>query len=386
MPADIVSAGGVRVLHLTTSHFADDTRIFDKECRSLAAAGYVVTLAGAGAVPPGSPVRHRPLPPRDDRRSRRLLSGIATGLSISRSEWFDILHLHDPELLPVGVMAARAGRAVIWDAHEDYVSRFTGDAGDRERLGRLSVAAPVRGLLRSMDARAAGVVAATPSIASGYRNRRTVVVGNEARLEHFMHATPIAGNRQLLFTGAASAYHLFPAIVEAVVRVPRISLAVAGRTLPPDVLAFARTRLGERLRLLGWLDRKQLVAAMSDSLLGFATLEDTPIGQDNSSNKVFEFAAAGLPALMSPNPSNRRHAQGGHAYVATGFTSEAIEKAILEALSDDEVWRQKSRRGRIWARERGSWTLSEGVLLDLYAEIAADVGRTGRVPSRSQRR
>lgn len=41
-----------RVIHVTTAHRADDMRIFERECRSLASTGrYDVFLAAAGRIP-----------------------------------------------------------------------------------------------------------------------------------------------------------------------------------------------------------------------------------------------------------------------------------------------------------------------------------------------
>jgi len=66
MGPDRVSRQDVRprVIHVTTSHHADDPRIFDRECRSLAATGrYDVYLAAAGAIPGAAGVTLIPLAP-----------------------------------------------------------------------------------------------------------------------------------------------------------------------------------------------------------------------------------------------------------------------------------------------------------------------------------
>ena len=371
----INGAGGTTVLHLTTSHRVGDNRIYEKECRSLAeVGGYKVLVAGAGTAPEIDSVTVIPLPELNSSRSGRILTGTARGFAVASSVRYDILHIHDPELLPVGIAMAMRGRRVIWDAHEDYISRFTSAATGRERIGSVRVGRPVLKLLGQMDRRASAVVAATPSIAERYRNPLTVVVGNEARLEEVASCDPGPGSRQLLFVGQPTPYHLFPQIVEAVTELPELTLAIAGTHPANSHVQEAHQRLGQRFRTLGWLDRQQLAQAMSESLVGFATLADSPIGKDNSSNKVFEFAAAGLPAVMSPNPANIAHnKQGHHAYLAQDFSARGIREAIRSAADEPDVWRRKSRDGRMWAEEHGSWQRSEEVLLSLYESLTASL-------------
>lgn len=361
----------MRILHLTTSHQSNDVRVFTKECVSLAAVdSYEVWLAAAGPTPAG-PVRGVPLPPVPAGRTRRLTAGFRRGMAVASELDYDVLHVHDLELLAVGIAQARRGRCVVWDSHEDFIGRFTGLLSV-ERQSPLKQAASwtPAALLRQMDRVAAAVVAATPSIASRYRNRRTVIVGNEARLEEFATATPSPDSRQVLFTGSPNHGQLFSEIVAAVAAIPELTLAVAGRDMQASAVLAAEAALGPRLRRLGWLDRAGLRQACSESIVGCATLADSLVATDNSSNKVFEFAAAGLPPLLSPNPSNREHQRlGDHGYMARDFTAGGIETALREACTDRDEWLQRSQLCRSWATEHGSWAKSESRLLGLYAEL-----------------
>ena len=372
----------VKVLHLTTVHPATDNRIFHKECRSLAEAGYEVHLAAAGTVTPSFGVQTFPLRPIPDSRLRRFATGPTRGLAVVGASDFDILHFHDPELLPVGILAARRGTRVVWDSHEDYFEQFR-QVGGKDWMPHSvkgTVGSALGVLLRNMDKIAAGVVAATPSIASKYSNARTVVVGNEARLNEFAGCDPRPDSRQILFTDWCSEHHLFAELVEAVAAVPEVLLAVAGRDMSSPELAQARSTLGGRLRVLGWLDRQGLAAEMSRSFLGSGLMRDTPLAIDNSANKVFEFAAAGLPSLLTPTPANLQHQRrGGHAYVSTDFTARGIGRSIREALESPETWWKKSKSGRAWAHEHGDWLRSEAVLLSLYADHARSLPRAGLI-------
>ena len=138
------AAGGRRVVHVTTAHAADDVRIFERECRSLAASGrYEVYLAAAGTIPSDSGVTLIPLSTAPRSRAGRFSSGPRKGFAVASAVAADLWHFHDPELLPVALRLARSGHRVIWDAHEDYVAQFT-EAGAKNW-----VPGPVRGAVRA---------------------------------------------------------------------------------------------------------------------------------------------------------------------------------------------------------------------------------------------
>jgi glycosyltransferase involved in cell wall biosynthesis len=283
-----------------------------------------------------------------------------------------VWHFHDPELLPVALKLARSGQLVIWDAHEDYTAQFTETGGKGWVPGPLRgvVRAGTQALLRRIDKHAAGVVAATPTIASRYSNPRTALVGNEARLETFAGCRPDFAARQVLFTGITAPAHLFQEVVEAVAQVVDTRLVVAGREPDPAVWGQARETLGGRLTHLGWLDRTGLVDAIGASSVGLATYADIPTNHENSPNKLFEFGAAGLPVVATPTRSNARYlARSGAGVVAEGFTSQDLAEALSHLLAEELAWESASNAGRVWAAREGSWTVSEGRLLDLYSEI-----------------
>jgi glycosyltransferase involved in cell wall biosynthesis len=362
-----------RIIHVTTAHRADDVRIFERECRSLAATGlYEVYLAAAGTIPSDAGVILIPLKPAPRSRAGRFASGPRKALALARAIAADLWHFHDLELLPVALLLARSGHDVIWDAHEDYSAQFTATGGKSWVPGpaRWVVRAGTQALLSQLDKHAAGVIAATPRIAARYSNPRTVLVGNEARLELFSRCRPAFQSRQILFTGSPGPGHLFRDVVEAVARVPGAHLAVAGRQPDPAVWAQAKTILGDGLVHLGWLDRNGIVDAMSAACVGLLTYADTSTNAENSPNKLFEFGAAGLPVVATPTRSNLRYlARSGAGVVAEGFTSHDLAEALSELLGDELTWESASNAGRVWAAREGSWTVSEGRLLGLYSDM-----------------
>jgi len=109
----------IKVVHMTSVHTPFDPRIFHKECRSLARAGFDVTVIGTNWQ---SGER--------DRVRVRSVRGEASRLArMTRTVWriyrdakkqrADVYHFHDPELILVGLLLKVSGKNVIYDIHED---------------------------------------------------------------------------------------------------------------------------------------------------------------------------------------------------------------------------------------------------------------------------
>src|SRR5262249_4931838 len=113
----------IHIVHLTSVHSAYDLRIF-KECRSLADAGYQVTIIAphscneiAGSVQ----IRGVPMVEGRFRRMTRTVWRVYREAVRQRA---DIYHFHDPELIPVGLLLKAQGKKVIYDAHEAYPQKI----------------------------------------------------------------------------------------------------------------------------------------------------------------------------------------------------------------------------------------------------------------------
>jgi len=89
-----------RIAHLTSAHSRFDIRIFLKECRSLADAGYEVVLIVADGL--GDEVRDKVRihdVGASSGRLDRMWRGVRRVLAKAREIDADLYHFHDPELL-----------------------------------------------------------------------------------------------------------------------------------------------------------------------------------------------------------------------------------------------------------------------------------------------
>jgi len=108
----------ITVCHITSVHRAFDDRIFYKECLSLSEFGYRVVLLAINKQ--NELTRGVEIIGVKDIHSRFLRIMIRPVYFLIKSLVIraDIYHLHDPELLPIGLILKILGKKVIYDIHE----------------------------------------------------------------------------------------------------------------------------------------------------------------------------------------------------------------------------------------------------------------------------
>jgi glycosyltransferase involved in cell wall biosynthesis len=364
-----------RVVHVTTVHPRDDIRIFRKECVSLARAGYeVVQVVGDGqgdAVVDG--VRIVDIGARPAGRLARMRRQPAAALSAVRRERPALVHLHDPELLPLGAALAREGVPVVYDAHEDV---------PRQILTKQWIPRALRpGVSRAFEAyenrqvrRLAAVCAATPHIAGRFAKvvRLAVNVSNypfESELSPGDSSQP--RERMVCYVGGLMRTRGLLQMVRAVARVPGLRLVLCGRFEDAAFEAAMRAEPGwQRVQWLGQVGREQVRDVMARASAGLVTLLPMPSYLDALPIKMFEYMSAELPVVASDFPLWRGIVeQHGCGVVVDPADPAAIAAALAAILDDPARARAMGRAGRAAVLSTYRWPVAERELLALYDRL-----------------
>jgi glycosyltransferase involved in cell wall biosynthesis len=381
----------MRVTHISIVHRPWDTRIFHKECRALAAAGHEVHLVIGGATGPpqidgvnlhsisGDPGR-----PRARRQWSRLARATRCALRLRPS----IFHLHDPHLIPLGILLKALGARVVYDRHEDY------PAHGRSKLAGHPVRARLKaGMWRLLEwlgrSTLDGFVCASPDLAAAYPAERTVVVANYPLRAAFPAAPPPASEREntVIYTGSITAIRGFWEFTRAIELLPDeldCRLALVGSFNAPDLLECAREGgASHRIDILPWQPHDVLVEHMQRARAGLILLHPGPNhGDPVRSNKLFEYMAAGLPVIASDLPRWRDIVcDTGCGLVVDPFDPEAIAAAIQRLVQNPEEAAEMGRRGRAAFEERFNWDAQAEQLLSLYQGFAQRRTRPGAAPA-----
>jgi glycosyltransferase involved in cell wall biosynthesis len=364
-----------RVVHVTTVHPRDDIRIFRKECVSLARAGYeVVQVVGDGqgaAVVDG--VRIVDIGVRPAGRLARMRRQPAAALAAVRRERPALVHLHDPELLPLGVALAREGLPVVYDAHEDV---------PRQILTKQWIPAALRpGVARAFEVyenrqvrQLAAVSAATPHIAERFAQvaRLAVNVGNYPFEDEL---APAAGarprERMVCYVGGLMRTRGLLQMVRAVALVPGLRLVLCGRFEDAALEAAVRAEPGwGRVQWLGQVGREPVREVMACASAGLVTLLPMPSYLDALPIKMFEYMSAGLPVVASDFPLWRGIVQRHRCGVVVDPADPAAIAAAIGSILDDPARAQAmGEAGRAAVLTAYRWPVAERALLALYDRL-----------------
>ena len=360
----------LKIAHVTTVHNADDVRIYHKEVRSLSEAGYnVVLIASALSEVQLADIQWVRLPRARNRYERffRLTQVAYRAVQKSRAR---VVHLHDPELLLLGIALKLHGKKVIWDVHEDLpmqiLSKEWIPKGFRPLISHVAFLAQKFGSY-FFDA----IITAEPAVASYFPRSKTEVIRNFPKLEEFSHITPYK-NRPLriVYVGGLTETRGIETLVHALDYVrSNVELALAGNFVSNDFARSLRLLPGwSKTRYLGWLKRSEVVALLNQSRIGMVVLFPEPNYVDALPIKMFEYMASATPFVASDFPLWREYGEGAGLFVDPK-DPEAIADAIEWLINHPDEAEEMGRRGRELVEERYNWEAEAKKLLRLYEEV-----------------
>lgn len=370
----------MKVCVLTSVHEPFDPRIFYKQAKSLAKAGYeVVLIAPHSRDEVVDSIKIRALPPRRGRIKRIL--GTWKVLRWALEERADIYHFHDPELLLVGwLLKVVTGRPVIYDCHEYYPEAIM----SRKWIPRV-IRPVLGGLLRPVEAFFASSMS-TVVVTEGQKARfpKAIVLYNFPLLSSYRTLQPAPpGSEALIYIGALSEERGVLLMIEALEALTSegAKLTLVGRFDSPHtqakVEALVRARgLEQRVEIVGQVPHDAVGGYLREAAVGLVPLQPKSQYAQAVPTKMFEYMASGLPIVASDLPPTRRFMEGvGCGFLVTPTDPKAHAEAIDYLLGHPEEARQMGERGRRAFLEGYNWEKAEeGKLLQLYAGLAARSG------------
>lgn len=364
------------IIHFTTVHPRDDSRIRTKELASLARAlGMKVALYvqdGLGDEVDdehGYPVVDTG--PRIARgRTRALIGGWRMFRAVSRARP-RVAHFHDPELLPWAVLLRLQGIRVVYDVHEDVPRQVLHNPWLSSTKRRLLP--PLVSLAEWIGSRMiSGVVAATPVIADRFPPGKTVLVRNFPMLDEL--ASPAAVRMQdrpneFTYVGFISEVRNIYAMIKAVTLVqPPARLRLAGSFAAMEMEQRARSMPEwSSVRFEGWTSREGVARVLADSRAGLVLLKPVENEMVSLPIKLFEYMAAGIPVIASDFPLWREIVERADCgLLVDPLDLGAIAAAMQWVVDHPAEAEAMGERGRKAVQEVYNWEQEASALVAFY--------------------
>ena len=365
-----------RICLLTTAHSPFDVRVFYKQARTLAQAGYDVVLFAphSSRTERVDGVCVRSIGLRKGRLYRMtVLLWRVVWLALTQKYY--VYHFHDPELIPVGLAFKLLTSArVIYDIHEDYPRQILSKAWIPPVFRK-----PIAWGMELIERLAArffdGLVAATPGIARRFPSSKTIVVNNFPRVEELTinqeETIPYPERPNwVVYVGGITTIRAAREMVKAVDFMQMPAELILAGSFESEALQNALSSLPgwSNVRLLGWLSRPEVAATLAKAKVGLVLYHPLPNHIEAQPNKIFEYMAAGIPFVASDFPHWRELGEGAGLFV-NPLDPQAIAQAIDWLLMHPEEAEAMGRRGRELVLKKYNWEAEAQKLLMLYERL-----------------
>lgn len=385
MATGINTNGTIKVCHLASKHKMNDMRIFEKECKSLAKGGFDVTLIGFGDQPKTETidgvrciVLYCPIKNNLELLRKRNKLSLEAALQVDA----DIYHLHEPELLPIGMKLKRKGKIVIFDSHEYYGWQL------RDNIHKIKVIKTPASLMKVLGTlymryekhvcmKIDGVVQVCTMNGVDYfdhRCRKTLFIRNLPSLSDYTRKTPIDYSQgpAVAMIGGITKERGITQLIEAACQA-KAKLLLAG--------AFSPKTYETELRALpayacvdykGFLDKNGMVALLEEANIGASTLLN--VGQydkiDTLPTKVYDYMSMQLPVVISDTGFAQKMNDKYHfAICVNPANPEEIANAIRWIHEHPEQAYEMGNNGRKAIEEEFNWEKESEKLIGFYNEL-----------------
>jgi len=373
-----------RVCVLTSVHLPFDGRVFHKEAKSLAKAGFdVVLIACHDKEETVGGVRIVPLPQPRNRR-QRVTKVLWRLWRLAVKEDADVYHFHDPELILVGLLLKLRGKKIIWDVHEHYPNSILDKFYISKSLRRLvskSFDLFERAVVRFFDY----VIYTTPFVGARYETMKMP----SGRIENYpmvelSEAFDKDPQEKIIYLGGMSRIRGLVEVVEAFSIVakkhPRWELHLVGSSRPAsfeqELKDLARRQgVATNVKFTAWVPYEEKERLSAQASMGLITY--LPYANNTSClpNKLFDYMLVGLPVVASNFPLYREIVEPHRCgLLVDPSRPDEIARAMEYLIEHPQEARDMGENGRRAVFEKFNWTHESEKLLRIYETVLSDEG------------
>jgi len=367
----------IKVCHITTVHPTFDGRIFHKECVSLAKAGFDVSIV----------VTH----PKDEiidgvkvhgiRKSKGRLGRVLImpwkALFKALRTKSKIYHIHDPELMFLGLCLKILGKKVIFDFHELVYQQIL----TKKWLGNGITIKMVANIYRvieyvsvlSFDKLVLAETGYIPYFRDNYEKQfeKTVVLRNYPLLRMIDESKEIDKDDsifKIVYAGSLTNLRGIKELCEAVqlVEYP-VELILLG-SWENDSFEGECLNNKTRINYIGRVPHEEVFSIMKGADVGLGNLYNVKNHTTSLLTKGYEYMGCGLPMILSNFPLWVNEFEGYSLFVEPTSVFE-IKDAICWMIENESKRLEMGHAGKKMVKEKYSWEEESKSLIKMYESL-----------------
>jgi len=366
----------IKVCILTSVHCVFDDRIFYKEARTLARAGYDVTLiAQHNKSETIEGMKIVPLPKPKNRIERFLKTGFLL-FKKALQQKPDVYHFHDPELMPWALLLKKITRAkIIYDVHEDVPKSILSKYWIPNYLRKL-ISSAINTFEKIIARNFDMIIVVTADIGKKFSQKKTIIIRNLPILSIINEEKPIKLDNKrpsVIYAGGITKIRGIKEIINSIHLLNgRVELWLLGSFSPITLKEEILTDLDkDYIKYMGYLPFKEMYAYMKASDIGILLFLPEPNHIAALPNKMFEYMAAGLPVIASNFPLWKEIIEGNNCGICVNpLDAEEIAKGIEYLIEHPEEAKKMGENGRKAVLEKYNWENESKKLLEVYKRLS----------------
>ncbi len=364
-----------KVVHMTSAHGAFDDRIFHKEVKSLANAGYqVILIAPHNKKEIIGNIEILPIKRARNRLERMIITTLKV-LKLALKENADIYHFHDPELIPAGfIIKLFTGSKIIYDVHEDYKQKILSSEWINKKYTTL-ISNISDFLEKIFSSFFDYIVTADSYIKSRFGRKRVEIIANYPPLSFSSGLTSSKKNSifKLIYVGGISEDRGIVKIIESLkyLKNENVEFEVFGKTDNPILINLLNNT--EKVKYFGFVPWQEVSKYLINANVGFVLLQPVPAFlycPGENIVKLFEYMSARLPVIISNFPNLKKLILNIGCGIPVDPTNpKEIAKAIDYLIEQPDEAKKMGENGRKAVLEKYNWENEEKKLLRIYEEL-----------------
>ncbi|MFT4771267.1 MAG: glycosyltransferase involved in cell wall biosynthesis [Cryomorphaceae bacterium] len=361
----------IRVCHISTVHPSADHRLLDKECKTLAEAGFdtfLIARADNDYIKFG--VQVLAFPTYKSRITRATLGVLRIAIKAIKLKP-RIAHIHDPELLWTSGLFRLFGIRFIYDSHEHVPKQITSKPWIKPNWFRNLIAFLVSVYEHFFSLFANKVISVTPEIVGRFPERKQLMIRNFPPFEGSLPPVEHTKTEKIIsiYAGGLTKIRGIAEIIEAFAELGSdYELRLLGPWETDSFRDECLSKATDNVRYLGLVTPAEVSNQIRQSDIGLAILYPVKNYLMSYPVKAFEYMKEGVPIVMSSFPYWKELYSSCAEFVDPHDVNQ-IKKAVQDLGSSPAKRAKYGLSGYHLVKDEYNWEVDGRKLKEAYLSL-----------------